>query len=91
MKGFSLKSIKSSVIEPIYCICLTEDRGKFLVAGMRKGHVLVYNRSKGGKKVFENLTKKAADILTVINLEMLHNKYFLMQDSLYYIRMYSAD
>ena len=58
MKGFSLKSIKSTVIEPIYCLCLTEERGKFLVCGMRKGHILLYNRSKGGKKVFEYLTKK---------------------------------
>lgn len=73
-----MKSIKSKVIEPIHCVTLTEDRGKFLVAGMRKGHLLVYNRSKGGKKVFEYLTKKMADIVAIINLELLHNRYFLI-------------
>mmetsp|Transcript_6175 Transcript_6175/g.5562 ORF Transcript_6175/g.5562 Transcript_6175/m.5562 type:complete len:325 (+) Transcript_6175:562-1536(+) len=91
MKGFSLQSIRSKVIEPIYCLCLTEARGKFLVAGLRKGHLLLYNRSKGGKKVFEYLTKKMADILDVVNLERLEHRFFLIQDSSYYIRMYSAD
>jgi hypothetical protein len=51
MKGFSLKSVKSKVIEPITSLTLTEDRGKFLVCGMKKGHIFLYNRSKGGKKL----------------------------------------
>lgn len=91
MKGFSLKSIKAPIIEPIYCLALTEERGKFMIGGMRRGHILIYNRSKGGKRVIENCTKKGADIVCVTNLELLHNKYFLIQDNLYYIRMYSAD
>ena len=51
MKGFSLKSIDSPVIESILSLTLTEDKGKFLVAGLKKGHLLLYNRSKGGKRV----------------------------------------
>ena len=77
MKGFSLASIKSKTIEPILCLTLTEERGKFLVCGMRKGHLLLYNRSKGGKKVVENCTKLYSDIISVCNLELLDNKYFL--------------
>lgn len=57
MKGFNLKDV-GNVIEPIYCLALTEDRGKFLVCGMRKGYILIYNRAKGGKKVIHNATKK---------------------------------
>jgi hypothetical protein len=57
MKGFSLQSIKAKVIEPIICLALTENRGKFLVCGTRKGHILLYNRVKGGKKLIENCTK----------------------------------
>lgn len=78
MKGFSLTSINSKVIEPFHCVTLTEERGKFMVAGMRKGHILIYNRSKGGKKVIENCTKKGADILSICNLESLHHKYFII-------------
>ena len=44
MRGFSLNQIKSPVIEPIYCVALTERRDKFLVGGMRKGHLVLYNR-----------------------------------------------
>lgn len=50
MKPFSLKEI-NPVVESLTCLTLTEDRGKFLVAGMKKGHLFIYNRSKGGKRV----------------------------------------
>ena len=91
MKGFSLDNLNSPVIEPILCICLTEEKGKFLVCGMRKGHLLVYNRQRGGKKIIEDVVKKGSDILCLIDLELLHSKYFLIQDSRFYLRMYSAD
>lgn len=58
MKGFSLKSIGSKIIESMLCLCLTEDRGKFLIAGMKQGHLLMYNRSKGGKKLIRDATRK---------------------------------
>ena len=35
MKGFSLKSIGASISEPMLCLCLTEERGKFLIAGLK--------------------------------------------------------
>jgi hypothetical protein len=91
MKGFSLKSIGSRVIESMLCLCLTEDRGKFLIAGMKKGHILMYNRSKGGKKVIRDVVRKQADIVGIADLEMLKSKFFVVQDSRFYIRMYSAD
>jgi len=51
MKGFNLKGIDSPVVEPILCLCLTEGNQKFLVGGMKKGHLVFFNRAKGGKKV----------------------------------------
>lgn len=91
MKGFSLKSIESPVIEPILCLALTEEKGKFLLGGTKKGHLLLYNRSKGGKRVIQNVVKKGSDIVAIANLEYLSSKYFVIQDNRYYIRLYSAD
>jgi WD40 repeat protein len=78
MKGFSLASIKAKVVEPILSLALTEERGKFLACGTRKGHILLYNRSKGGKRLIENCTKAYSDIVAICNLELLFNKYFLI-------------
>lgn len=91
MKGFSLKSIGSKLIESLLCLTLTEDRGKFLIAGMKNGHLLFYNRSKGTKKVIRDVTRKNADVVAIADLEMLKSKFFVMQDSRFFIRMYSAD
>jgi len=66
------------VSEPLLCLCLTEMHGKFLVAGMKRGHVFIYNRSKGTKKIVQGLTKKDSDILAAVNLERLDSKYFLI-------------
>lgn len=57
MKGFNLKDV-GNVVEPLLCLGLTDDRGKFLVCGMRKGYLLIYNRAKGGKKIIYDATKK---------------------------------
>ena len=78
MKGFSLESLDSPVVEPILSMALTEEKGKFLVAGMRKGHLLIYNRVKGGKKIIEDVTKKESDVVSVIDLELLNSRYFLI-------------
>lgn len=80
-KGFNLKGIKSPVIDNITSLALTEDRGKFLVAAIKGGTLLLYNRSKGGKKIVENCVKKKADIVAITNLTYLDNKFFLIQDS----------
>lgn len=90
MKGFSLKSLESRVVDAITCICLTESKGKFLIGGIKDGHLLVYNRKKGAKKIIENCVKKHADIISIVDLELLDSKYFLIQDSRFYIRLYSA-
>lgn len=81
----------SPVIEPLLCITLTEERGKFLVCGMKKGHLFIYNRSKGGKKFIANVVKKESDIVGIADLVLLKSKFFAIQDSRYYIRLYSAD
>lgn len=78
MKGFSLKSIGSKIIESMLCLTLTEDRGKFLVAGLKHGHILLYNRSKGGKKLIQDVVRKSADIVAVADLEMLKSKFFVL-------------
>lgn len=78
MKGFSLTSLKSPVIEPILCIALTEEKGKFLLGGMKKGHLLIYNRAKGGKKIVEDIVKKGSDIVCIIDLELLKSRYFMV-------------
>ena len=91
MKGFSLKSIGSKLVDSLLCLCLTEERGKFLVAGIKGGHFLFYNRSKGTKKVVRNVTRKNADIVAIADLEMLRSKFFIVQDSRFFIRMFSAD
>lgn len=59
MKGFSLKKLKATVVASITCMCLTDERGKFLVGGMVGGHLLIYNRLKGGKKIVENVMKRS--------------------------------
>ena len=71
MKSLTLKGIKSKIIEPMLCVTLTEDRGKFLVAGLKKGHLFMYNRIKGGKKVIRDAVRKNADIVAITDLEML--------------------
>ena len=38
----------------------------------------MYNRSKGGKKVVKDITRKSADVLAVADLEMLQSKYFVI-------------
>ena len=78
MKGFNLKSLKSPVIDAILCIGLTEERGRFLIAGIKGGAMLLYNRSKGGKKIVQNVVKKNADIIAITNLAYLDSKYFLI-------------
>jgi hypothetical protein len=79
------------VVDSINCMCLTDERGKFLVAGMKGGHLMIYNRVKGGKKVVEDVMKRNQDVVDVIDLEGLDSKYFLVQDDKSYIRMFSAD
>lgn len=78
MKGFSLKSIGSKIVESMMCLTLTDERGKFLIAGMKKGHLLMYNRAKGGKKLIREATRKQADIVGIADLEMLKSKYFVV-------------
>jgi len=78
MKGFSLKSIGCKVIESFLSLCLTDDRGKYLVCGMKHGHLLIYNRSKGGKKLIRDAVKKQADVVACCDLEMLKSKFFLV-------------
>ena len=91
MKGFSLETLKSPIISPITCLCLTEEKGKFLVCGLKGGHIILYNRSKGGKKIIEDVVKKGCDIMCVIDLELLGSRFFMIQDNRFYLRMYSAD
>lgn len=50
MKGMSLKEM-SPVVEPILCMTMTEDKGQYLVGGLKKGHLFLYNRAKGGRKL----------------------------------------
>lgn len=50
MKGFSLREV-SPIVEPIMCLTFTEDKGQYLVGGLKKGHLILYNRLKGGKKL----------------------------------------
>lgn len=50
MKAISLKEI-SPIVEPILCLALTEDNGKYLIGGLKKGHLFLYNRAKGGRKL----------------------------------------
>jgi hypothetical protein len=51
MRGFTLRNIDSPVIEPIFCQCLTESKHSYSLGGTKKGHLVMYNREKGGKKV----------------------------------------
>jgi hypothetical protein len=77
MKGFSLKD-HCPIVEPILCIALTEEKGKFMIAGLKKGHIFLYNRSKGGKKLIQMTTKKSSDIVAICDLELLDSKFFLI-------------
>ena len=72
-------------------MALTEERGKFLVGGTKKGHLVMYNRVKGGKKIVKDVVRKSQDVVAVCDLEMLDSKFFVVQDARFIIRMFSAD
>ena len=78
MKGITLKQMKAPFIEPILCVTLTEERGKFLVGGLKKGHLMMYNRSKGGKKIIRDAVRKNADVVAITDLEHLDSKFFVI-------------
>lgn len=58
---------------------------------MKKGHLVLYNREKGGKRVIEHAAKKGQDIVALCTLDRMKGKYFLMQDTAFNIYMYAAD
>jgi len=91
MRGFTLRNIDSPQIEPIFVQCLTEKLHKYAIGGMKKGHLVMYNREKGGKRVIEYAAKKGSDIVAMCTLDRMKGKYFLIQDSTFNIYMYSAE
>ena len=76
MKTFNLKQKKCEAWGPVNCLAMTEDNNKFLIGGMDKGHLMIYNRAKGGVKTILDSSKKSANIVGITNMERMKGKYF---------------